>query len=270
MITAGIDIGSLASKAVVLNAETMEVIGAACIPGGARPAESGERVLAEALATAETRREEIAWVVATGYGRESLPFADSTVTEITCAARGAHLVDGSIRTVIDIGGQDSKAIRVDERGFPLDFALNDRCAAGTGRFLEVMAEALETDVAALEHLAGEAAAPAAITRTCTVFAESEVVGLLAQGADAPAIAAGLCRAIAVRTTALVRQIGVEPPVMLIGGVGMNRVIARELEEALGVKLIVPDQPQLVVAMGAALVASDRAAVVRGAVSGGRQ
>ena len=257
MITTGVDIGSLASKAVVLDTVTMTVIGSAVIPSGPRPAATAERVLRLALSDADADADTVAATVATGYGRESLPFADATVTEITCAARGAHLIDGATRTVVDIGGQDSKAIRVDERGFPLDFALNDRCAAGTGRFLEVMAGALETDVTDLERLALEAEAPAAITRTCTVFAESEIIGLLADGALPSAVAAGLCRAVALRTAALVRQIGVRPPVMLVGGVGMNRAIASELERAVDSPLITPEQPQLVVATGAAVVAADR-------------
>jgi predicted CoA-substrate-specific enzyme activase len=197
-------------------------------------------------------------VVATGYGRESLGFADSTVTEITCAARGAHLTDPRARTVIDIGGQDSKAIRLHAEGYPLDFALNDRCAAGTGRFLEVMAGALETDLDGLERLALQADQAAEIARTCTVFAESEVVGLLAAGTDRESVAAGLARAVALRTSGLVRQIGLEPMVMLVGGVGKNAAIARELSRVLDTELIVPDDPQLVVALGAAVVAAERA------------
>lgn len=259
MIVAGVDIGSLTSKAVLLDTGTMRAIGGVCLPGSSRPAASGERALAGALAATGIDRDAVAYVVATGYGRESLPFADSTVTEITCAARGAHLICDEVRTVIDIGGQDSKAIRTDERGFPLDFALNDRCAAGTGRFLEVMARALETEVGGMQRLAAEADAAAQITRTCTVFAESEIVGLLGQGAEASAIAAGLCRAVASRTAALARQIGIEERVMLIGGVGMNRAIAEELEQILSVRLTVPEQPQLVVATGAAVVGADRGA-----------
>ncbi|MGC9319471.1 MAG: acyl-CoA dehydratase activase, partial [Armatimonadota bacterium] len=162
-----------------------------------------------------------------------------------------------VRTVLDIGGQDSKAIYVDEDGYPLDFALNDRCAAGTGRFLEVMAGALETDLAGLERMALSAERPAPITRTCTVFAESEVVGLLARGVGPEAVAAGLCRAVAERTAQLVLQVGVRPRVMLIGGVGLNAAIADALASFLDVDLVVPDDPQMVVATGAALVAAER-------------
>ena len=259
ILTAGVDIGSLATKAVILDARDRSIVAGVRIHSGARPPEAGRRVLEQALAEADCTHEDLEAIVATGYGRESLDFAASTVTEITCAARGAHFVDPRTRTVVDIGGQDSKAIRVDADGYPLDFALNDRCAAGTGRFLEVMAGALETDVDGLERLALEAEEPAEIGRTCTVFAESEVVGLLAGGADRGAVAAGLCRAVALRTSGLVRQMGVDPPVMLVGGVGKNSAIAKALGEVLGTELLVPDEPQLVVAIGAALVAAERAA-----------
>ena len=258
MLVAGIDIGSLATKAVIYDGADGAIISSACIPSGARPPQAGERVLQQVLEAADVDRDAIAVIVATGYGREAISVADSTVTEITCAARGAHFYEPETRAVIDIGGQDSKAIRVDPRGYPLDFALNDRCAAGTGRFLEVMAGALETSVDGLERLALEAIAPVAIGRTCTVFAESEIVGLLASGVDRAAIAAGLCRSVALRTAGLARQVGVEPRVTLIGGVALNRAIVRALSDVLAVEICVPALPQLVVATGAALVASDRA------------
>lgn len=257
MLTAGVDIGSLATKAAVMERESGRLVGGSCLRSGSTPAEAGREALELALREADVPRGELAATVATGYGRQSVSIADSTVTEITCAARGAHLLEPGVGTVIDIGGQDSKVIRVDADGYPLDFALNDRCAAGTGRFLEVMAEALETDVGGLAELAASADEPAAITHTCTVFAESEIVGLLAGGEAPAAVAAGLCRAVAQRTALLARQVGVDPPVMLIGGVGLNREIARELGETLQAELVVPGQPQLVVAMGAAAVAAER-------------
>ncbi|MFO8080979.1 MAG: acyl-CoA dehydratase activase [Armatimonadota bacterium] len=258
MLTAGVDIGSLATKAVVLDTSRPRIVATVRIPSGSRPPKAGRSALEQVLAAAECTLEDLAGVVGTGYGREALDFADSTVTEITCAARGAHMIDERTRTVVDIGGQDSKAIRVHAEGYPLDFALNDRCAAGTGRFLEVMAGALETDLDGLERLALEADEPAEIGATCTVFAESEVVGLLAAGTDRAPVAAGLARAVALRTSGLVRQIGVEQMVMLIGGVGKNAAIARELGRILSTELLVPDDPQVVVAIGAAVVAAQRA------------
>ena len=260
MLSAGVDIGSLATKAVILDADSGRMLAGVRLRSSATPRETGREALQQALAQADLEFESLQAIVATGYGRDTLDFAHSSVTEITCAARGAHMLCPEVRTVVDIGGQDSKAISVDAEGFPLDFALNDRCAAGTGRFLEVMAQALETDVDGLEGLALEAEEIAPIARTCTVFAESEVVGLLAAGTDRREMAAGLSHAVALRISGLVMQVGVEPPVMLIGGVAMNAAIARDLGDVLRTKLVVPEEPQLVVAIGAAVVAAERAEV----------
>lgn len=258
MLTAGIDAGSLAAKAAILDSEAVTVVGSGCLPTGPDPAAAGARALQMALDAAEVHVGRIAATVATGYGRGVLPTADWRVTEITCAARGAHLLDGTVRTVIDIGGQDSKVIHLDGDGFPVDFALNDRCAAGTGRFLEVMGGTLGVGVEGLGALALRAAGPAPITRTCTVFAESEVVGLLAQGRTPAEVAAGLCRATAIRVAQLVVALRAEPKVMLIGGVALNEAVRQELALALETELVVPEQPQLVVATGAAVVAAERA------------
>lgn len=257
MLTAGVDTGSLAAKAVIFDSEVGTVVGSACLATGADPAAAGMRALQMALEDAEVSIARIAATVATGYGRGVLPTADWRVTEITCAARGAHLLDAGVRTVIDIGGQDSKVIHLDGDGFPADFALNDRCAAGTGRFLEVMAGALGVQVEALGELALSAAGPAPITRTCTVFAESEVIGLLAQGRTAAEVAAGLCRAAALRVAQLVAALRAEPRFMLIGGVAQNEAIRHELARVLETELVTPAQPQLVVATGAAVVAAER-------------
>ena len=282
MLTAGVDIGSLATKAVILAAESSRdlspaafaegegekaaLIGGACLPTGPRPAETSQKALDEALAAARTQLQELAAVVATGYGRAGIEagwqarFLDlplTSVTEISCAARGAHLLDPAVRTVFDMGGQDSKVVRLDEDGYPADFALNDRCAAGTGRFLEVMAEALGTTVEKLDELAMSAESPVTISRTCTVFAESEVVGLLAREVEPSRIAAGLCRAVAERMVHLAQQIGVQPKVMLAGGVAKNQAIAAELAAILQMGLVVPEEPQLVVALGAAAIAAER-------------
>lgn len=257
MLTAGVDIGSLAAKAVVFDSQQATVVGSACLPTGPDPAAAGLEALQQALAAADMYAEGIAATVATGYGRGVLPMADWRVTEVTCAARGAHLLDTAVRTVIDIGGQDSKVIHLDAGGFPADFALNDRCAAGTGRFLEVMAGALGVQVEGLGALALQAGEPAPITRTCTVFAESEVVGLLAQGRTPAEVASGLCRATALRVAQLVAGLRAEPRIMFIGGVARNQAISRDLGLVLGTELVVPPQPQLVVATGAAVVAAER-------------
>ena len=149
MIAAGVDVGSISAKAAVYDTEERRIVGAALQLTGWTPRESGNAALHEALDQARASVDDLAYVVATGYGRVSMPFADDTVTEISCHARGAHLLWPSARTVIDIGGQDSKAISVDESGHPVEFAMNDRCAAGTGRFIQVMADALGLDVSEL-------------------------------------------------------------------------------------------------------------------------
>jgi len=256
MLTAGVDIGSLATKAVILEAESVAILGSVCMPSGPRPVEAARAALQAALAAADVEAKELASTVATGYGRALLQFARLHMTEISCAARGAHLLDPTVRTVVDIGGQDSKVVRLDDEGYPTDFALNDRCAAGTGRFLEVMAEALGATVGELDELALQASSPVGISRTCTVFAESEVVGLIARGTEPSRIAAGLCRAVAERTAHLAHQVGIRPSVMLVGGVGRNRAIAAELDDVLRTDLVVPEEPQLVVALGAAAIAGN--------------
>ncbi len=264
MITAGIDVGSLAAKAAVLDTASMSVIGSACLPTGSAPEKSGAAALELAIERADIDAGSICGTVATGYGRDVQPSVDWRVTEISCAARGAHLLDPRVRTVVDIGGQDSKVIRIDADGFPMDFALNDRCAAGTGRFLEVMAQTLGTSVAEMGELALSAESAAPITRTCTVFAESEVVSLIAGGAGPAEIAAGLCRATGQRIAQLAWGLGTEPVVMLVGGVAMNKAIARELGAALDTQLVVPEDPQIVVATGAAVIAGERRALQNGA------
>ena len=251
MLTAGVDIGSLTTKAVILRAADSEVLGSALQPTGWRPKQAGCQVLAQALEQAELARADLDTVVATGYGRVSLPEADTTVTEVSCQARGIHLLLPQVRTIVDIGGQDSKVIVIDEQGQIQDFALNDRCAAGTGRFLEVMAAALEVEVAQLGELATQAAQPAKISSTCTVFAESEVVGLLAAGESPENMAAGLCRAIAQRVASLMQQAHWEPPVSLVGGVAYNEGVRQAIAQLLETTVSVPDRPQLTCAYGAA-------------------
>jgi predicted CoA-substrate-specific enzyme activase len=194
--------------------------------------------------------------VATGYGRVAVEFADTQVTEISCYARGIHHLYPEVMTVIDIGGQDSKVVAVGPGGKPLDFAMNDKCAAGTGRFLEVIARAMELDLEDMGPNALRARRAADISSTCTVFAESEVVTLVAEGVPREEIVAGICRSIARRVGGMARRVGVEPPVAFAGGVAKNVGVVRALEEVLGETLIVPEEPQIVGALGAALVARD--------------
>ncbi|WP_334109728.1 acyl-CoA dehydratase activase [Thermodesulfitimonas autotrophica] len=254
MLVAGIDIGSLSAEAVIL--ADKRIAGYSILPVGAEGRRAAEEALAAALATAGIPRGELAAIVATGYGRIVVPFADRRVTEITCHARGAVYLLPDTRTVIDIGGQDSKVIRVNARGEVEDFAMNDKCAAGTGRFLEVMARALETDLEGLSLLAEAAGKAAPITSICAVFAESEVVSLIGQGTLREEIALGLCESIAERVAALVHRVGVVEKVAMTGGVAKNRAVVAALTRRLGVPVVVPPEPQIVGALGAALIARD--------------
>jgi predicted CoA-substrate-specific enzyme activase len=254
MVTAGVDVGAITAKAAIFS--DGELLATALIFAGYDRAVAACQVLDQALAQARLNRAQISRLVATGYGRVQVPGADRTVTEITCHARGAHFLCPDVRTVIDIGGQDSKGIAVGAGGRVLDFVMNDKCAAGTGRFLEVMARALEVDLADFGALALSAPRRATISSTCTVFAESEVVTLVAEGVPREEIVAGICRSIAKRVGGMARRVGVEPPVAFAGGVAKNVGVVRALEEVLGEALIVPEEPQIVGALGAALVARD--------------
>ena len=254
---AGLDIGSVATKAVVCRDEpSMPVAGSAVVPTGWRPLDAAHDALARACAAAGIEPPAITALGATGYGRDLPPEATARATEVFCQARAIHHLLPEARTIVDIGGQDSKVIKLDADGLPLDFALNDRCAAGTGRFLEVMAAALGLTVDELGRLAAEAPEPCPISSTCTVFAESEVVALLSRGEDRGCIAAGLCHAIARQIIALGARVGIERPVALVGGVAHNAGVRRALADQLGEPPLVPEMPQLTAALGAAIVAAD--------------
>ena len=257
MIYAGVDVGSISAKAAIYDAAEARVVGTSLQLTGWTPREAGNAALHAALDQARATVSDLGYVVATGYGRVSMPFADDTVTEISCHARGAHYLLPSTRTVVDIGGQDSKVISVGETGYPLEFAMNDRCAAGTGRFIQVMADALGLDVGELGVLGLRSQSPAVLSSVCTVFAESEVVGLIAAGIARRDIAAGLCEAVAKRVMGLVTQVGVTEDVLLSGGVSKCEGVVAALERAMGVTAQMPDEPQLVGAIGAAVIAAER-------------
>jgi predicted CoA-substrate-specific enzyme activase len=196
-------------------------------------------------------------MVATGYGRHAADFAGEKVTEITCHARGAHFVRPEARTVIDLGGQDSKAIAIDEKGKVRDFVMNDKCSAGTGRFLEVMAAALEIELDDLGRISLESESPASISSVCTVFAESEVVSRVAEGVNKVDIVAGIHQAIASRIYAMAVRIPVEERIVMTGGVALNVGVVRALEGRFKTDIIVPEMPQHMGALGAALIAAER-------------
>jgi len=252
MLTAGIDIGSMSTKAVIFNGQSYYK---AIAPTGWSPRQAAEQVFNDLLKQSEHSPDQIDFIVATGYGRVSIDFADRVVTEITCHARGAaYLVPGT-DLVIDIGGQDSKVIRINEQGQVLDFAMNDKCAAGTGRFLQVIAAALGVDVSELASLsAGKS--PLTLNSMCTVFAESEVISLISQGKEKGEIIAGLHQSIARRIASMVQRMGAINRITFTGGVARNEGVRESLEQQLGVPVLVPEDCQMAGAIGAALIAQD--------------
>lgn len=251
-LTAGIDIGSMATKAVIFDGE---VRGEAVVPTGWEPREAGLRALREALGYAGLSEGGVERVVGTGYGRVSLPIFDRKVTEITCHARGAYHLNSGTRTVIDIGGQDSKVIALNPDGSVADFIMNDKCAAGTGRFLQVMAGVLDVSLDGLGALAANAK-PATLSSMCTVFAESEIVGLLAAGVAKESIAAGILASIARQVQGLAGRVQVQGEITFSGGTARNPYICGVVAEHLGMPLYIPATPQLVGALGAALIGWD--------------
>lgn len=254
MITAGIDAGSRTIKVVLYDSDTKTVIGSAITDQGVDQAARAERVMLEAMTQAGVKRNDIEQVVATGYGRDALAWADRTVTEITCHGRGVHAEAPEARTVIDIGGQDSKLLKLGAGGEVQDFVMNDRCAAGTGRFLEVLASRLGLQVSKMGTKSGHAAEPIAINSMCAVFAETEIVGLLAQGREPAGIVAGVRKAIASRVASMAGRT-IHAPVVLTGGVALVAGMDEALAECLGVPVKVSPRPQFTGALGAAILAA---------------
>ncbi|MDI3498333.1 BadF/BadG/BcrA/BcrD ATPase family protein [Archaeoglobus sp.] len=251
MIAAGIDIGSLTAKCALMR--DGELIAYKVIKVSPNLEETAERVFQETLKAAGIGREEVERIVATGYGRNKVGFADKKVTEISCHARGAIYFIPTARTVVDIGGQDSKVIAI-ENGKVAEFVMNDKCAAGTGRFLEVMAAALNLKVEELGDVAERATKATKISSTCTVFAESEVISHLASGEKVEDIVAGIHEAIASRIAAMARRVKIEPDIVLTGGVAKNKAMKKALEKEFGMEVKTPPEPQIVGAVGAALLA----------------
>ncbi|MDL2321393.1 acyl-CoA dehydratase activase [Desulfosarcina sp. OttesenSCG-928-B08] len=261
MIVAGVDVGSVAAKAVVLDAANKQVLGMTALPTGWNAREAGATVLDAACADAGVSRSALSRIVGTGYGRIALPFADKTVTEISCHGRGASHLFPETGVVLDIGGQDSKVIRLDRTGTNgqptgrvIDFMMNDKCAAGTGRFLQVLSGILDMPLDVL----GEAAArgnPVSISSMCAVFAETEIIGLLARGVLPEDIAAGVFLSIVRRMAALSRRIPLQGEITFSGGLAVSPAFCAMLSAELGAPVNVPDVPQTTGALGAALFAA---------------
>jgi len=254
MITAGCDLGSLTAKAVIL--KDREIIAKEIMGVSARPEQSALIIMELACGAAGINLENIDQLVATGYGRKHIPFVNSVESEIVCHARGAiHQAPGT-RTVIDIGGQDAKAINIDDKGEVIRYVYNDKCASGTGRFLEIIAEALDVPLEELGDLSQESTATLTISNQCVVFAETEIISLINEGREVPDIISALHRAFANRAASLARGIGVEEEVLMTGGVAKNQGMFSALAGALGIDLKAVSDPQINGALGAALIAED--------------
>ncbi len=249
---AGIDIGSTMTKVVIVKGEVLSsVIG----PTGPEHRRLAHKVMEKALRRAALSFEDLHYVVATGYGRINVPFADRQVTEITCHAKGLHSLLPTAKTVVDIGGQDTKGIKLKD-GKVVSFVMNDKCAAGTGRFLEVIADALGVPLERLGELSLAAARAVLISNTCTVFAEQEVVSQLAAGEPVESLVAGIHKAIATRIHAMVSKLKIERDVAITGGGAKNIGLVKALEAKFGFRVLVPPEPLLTGAMGAALVGKE--------------
>ncbi|MCC8101761.1 MAG: acyl-CoA dehydratase activase [Clostridiales bacterium] len=252
---AGIDSGSTSTDVVILDKDK-KIAAGIILPTGAGTAIGAEHALECALQEAGLKREDIDEVVTTGYGRTAIQIGDRSITEITCHARGAHFLEPKVRTVVDIGGQDSKVIRLDEDGSVKNFVMNDKCAAGTGRFLEMMARTMEMSLDEIGRAGLSWDEDITISSMCTVFTESEVVSLIAQNKRPDDIVHGLNKAVASKTAALVKRVGGEEAYMMTGGVAQNQGLVKTLEDRLGTTLIISDKAQLCGALGAALYAAD--------------
>ena len=253
MYVLGIDSGSTSTNAVIMDRDR-KIKAFSVVRTGAKSGVSAQKALDEVLQRAGLAREDISWIVSTGYGRVSIEFADENVTEIS---KGAHYFNPKIRTILDIGGQDSKAIHLNEKGEVKDFVMNDKCAAGTGRFLEMIARTLEVSLDELGAIALTSAEKIEITSMCSVFAESEVISLIANNKEKADIADGVCHAIANKAFGLLRRVGLEPDFMMTGGVAKNPGVVRAVEEKIGAKLYICEEPEIVGATGAALYALER-------------
>lgn len=250
---AGVDVGSLSTETMILDTAN-EPAGYSIIQTGANSIDAASESFETALDRSGVSRDKIKSIVATGYGRVSIPFADRRVTEISCHALGAYHLFPDTGTVIDIGGQDSKVIRVGDGGKVLDFTMNDKCAAGTGRFLEVMADKLQVSLNEMGPLSLKAGGEVSISSICTVFAESEVVSLVAQNHPKNEVIRGLHRSVVNRVWSMVKAIGTHGSITMSGGVAKNSGVVGLFEEKLGQPIYVHTEPQIIGALGAALLA----------------
>lgn len=252
MLTIGIDVGSITTKAAAVVDGELKL--SKIDSTGYDAKKTAGMIFDQILESLKLGRNDIQGIVSTGYGRNSVSFADKAITEITCHAAGAFYINPDIRSVIDIGGQDSKVILLNDNGRVLDFAMNDKCAAGTGRFLEVMARALEIELEHFGAMSLKSQTPSQISSLCTVFAESEVISLIARGERRENIVAGIHDAIGARVASMAKRVKIVSPVMMTGGVAKNTGLVKALERRLKQKILIAESAQIVGAIGAALLA----------------
>lgn len=254
MYFAGIDIGSTMTKVVLMD-RAGNLLSFIKGPTGAEHRQLANEVMRQALEKASLQIDEVSYIVATGYGRLNVPFADCQITELSCHARGVSSLFPNARTAIDIGGQDAKCMRIDN-GRLVNFVMNDKCAAGTGRFLEVTATTLAIKLGEMGAISLQATKKIHISNLCTIFAQQEVVALLSRGEKLENILAGLHDALTSRVAALARRLGIEPDLVLTGGVAKNIGMVRAMKESLGCEIFVPEEPLLTGALGAAILAKE--------------
>lgn len=252
MIAAGIDVGAATAKVVILS--DGQILSHVIAPTGFDVIHTANEITESALEKAGCSLEDLGFVVSTGYARSAVPFANKQLTEISCHAKGARFISPAVRTIIDIGGQDSKVIGLNEAGNITEFSMNEKCAAGTGRFFEVMANVLKLDISQMGAEALKSQNPCPISSTCTVFAESEMVSLRAQGVRREDLIAGIHKAAASRIANMGKHIGYKPEVVLTGGVAKNIGVKKFLEDEIKMEITVPEEPQIIGALGAALIA----------------
>ena len=252
LIVAGVDIGAATAKAVIL--ERNNILSFSVLPTGYSVSQAGESVIRKALEKATLSFDDVQYIISTGYGRRGVSFSNRAVTEIICHAAGVSSIMPQARTVIDIGGQDSKVIRLDDSSNVINFVMNDKCAAGTGRFLEVMAGVLDVKINDMGPISLISKDPCEISSTCTIFAESEVVSLRAEGRGREDLLGGIHKAMSHRVVIMGKSIGFRKDVVFTGGVAKNVGIKEAMEDEIGLQILIPEEPQIMGALGAAMVA----------------
>ncbi|MBI5252513.1 MAG: hypothetical protein HY912_23715 [Desulfomonile tiedjei] len=257
-MTAGVDIGSSTSKAVILVGG--KIASYAIGPSSVSPTKTAHLVFQQALSSAGIHREQVTYTVGTGYGRAKVEFADENVSEISCHAKGAHHLLAEVRTIVDVGGQDTKAISINKSGLVMEFAMNDKCAAGTGRFLDFMARSMGLEIKDMVQMHFQDGYPAMISSMCSVFAESEVINLINEEVPLPSIIKGLHKSVANRISTLIRRVGVENEIVMTGGVAKNNGVVETLENILKCRFVtLPGNvdPQIIGALGAAVIGFEK-------------